>query len=53
MQAKTIIAVLNLPTKIATDERTVTPPNHSAKEVNQQQLVPKIRAKMPPKNDFL
>jgi hypothetical protein len=32
---------------------TVAPPNQTANEVNQQQLVPKTKASILPKNDIL
>ncbi len=53
IQAKTIIIVLYLPTKIAKDDKTVAPPTQTANEVSQQQLVPNMKANALPKNDFL
>ena len=50
---KIIIKVLKRPTKVANAVKIVAPPSQTANEVSQQQLVPNIKAKMLPKNDFL
>jgi hypothetical protein len=41
------------PTKAANPVNIVALPNHTASEVNQQQLVPSTKAIILPKNDFL
>ena len=51
--AKIIIAVLKRPTKVANAVKIEAPPSQTANEVNQQQLVPKMKANTLPKNDFL
>jgi len=44
--------VLKRPVKAVSAVKNVAPPNETANEVSQQQLVPKMKAKILPKNDF-
>jgi hypothetical protein len=48
-----IMMVLKRPKKAAKPVKIVAPPSQTANDVSQQQLVPKIKAIILPKNDFL
>ena len=48
-----IMIVLKRPKKAAKPVKIVAPPSQTANDVSQQQLVPKIKAIILPKNDFL